>query len=122
MKEKSLAIQAGILASAGLTTKIIGFVYRIPMANILGNTGNGIYSVAFGIYGIVLTLSSYSMPISVSKLVSEKAAVGSKEDSIKVFRVAMLVSVIVGALAAMGLYLERMGWQECITKQDWKCH
>ena len=49
MKEKSLAIQAGILASAGLTTKIIGFVYRIPMANILGNTGNGIYSVAFGI-------------------------------------------------------------------------
>ena len=104
MKEKSLAIQAGILASAGLTTKIIGFVYRIPMANILGNTGNGIYSVAFGIYGIVLTLSSYSMPISVSKLVSEKAAVGSKEDSIKVFRVAMLVSVIVGAFAAMGLY------------------
>ena len=59
MKEKSLAIQAGILTSAGLTTKIIGFVYRIPMANILGNTGNGIYSVAFGIYGIVLTLSSY---------------------------------------------------------------
>ena len=44
------------------------------------------------------------MPISVSKLVSEKAAVGSKEDLIKVFRVAMLVSVIVGALAAMGLY------------------
>lgn len=48
MKEKSLAIQAGILASAGLITKIIGFVYRIPMANILGNTGNAIEG--FGTY------------------------------------------------------------------------
>ena len=34
MKEKSFAMQAGILASAGLITKVIGFVYRIPMANI----------------------------------------------------------------------------------------
>ena len=33
--EKSFAIQAGILASAGLITKVIGFLYRIPMANIL---------------------------------------------------------------------------------------
>ena len=55
MKEESLAIQAGILASAGLTTKIIGFVYRIPMANILGNTGNGIYSVASFLFFFIIT-------------------------------------------------------------------
>lgn len=66
-------MQASILASAGLITKVIGFVYRIPMANILGNTGNGIYSVAFGIYSIALTLSSYSVPVALSKLISEKS-------------------------------------------------
>ena len=72
-KSKSFVMQASILASAGLITKVIGFVYRIPMSNILGNTGNGINSVAFGIYSIALTLSSYSVPVALSKLISEKS-------------------------------------------------
>lgn len=101
---KSLALQASVLASAGLITKIIGFIYRIPMANILGNTGNGIYSVAFGIYSIVLTLSSYSMPISISKLISEKMADENEIAAQKIFRISLLVSVIVGAIASFGLY------------------
>ena len=72
--KKSLVMQGSILALAGIISKIIGFIYRIPMANIMGNTGNGLYSVAFGIYNIALTLSSYSMPLAVSKLMSERIA------------------------------------------------
>ena len=63
--ERNMLMQGTILAAAGFLTKIIGFVYRIPMANLLGNDGNGIYSVAFGIYNIALTLSSCSMPLAV---------------------------------------------------------
>ncbi len=106
--EKSFAMQAGILASAGLITKIIGFLYRIPMANILGNTGNGIYSVAFSIYSIVLTLSSYSMPISVSKLISEKRAEGEKEAD-KIFKVSVIISILFGMIASLGLFLGANG-------------
>ena len=42
--------QGGILAMASLIVRIIGMVYRIPMSNILGEEGNGIYAVAFEIY------------------------------------------------------------------------
>lgn len=58
-KKASLIIQGSILASAGLISKLIGFFYRLQITNILGEQGNGIYSVAFGIYSIALTLSSY---------------------------------------------------------------
>ena len=51
-KKKNMLLQGGILAGAGLITKIIGFVYRMFMSNMLGDEGNGLYSVAFGIYGI----------------------------------------------------------------------
>ena len=54
--ERNMLMQGTILAAAGFLTKIIGFVYRIPMANLLGNDGNGIYSVAFGIYNIISTV------------------------------------------------------------------
>ena len=99
---KSLVFQSLILAGAGLLTKIIGFIYRIPMANILGNTGNGVYSVAFGIYGIMLTLSSYSMPISISKIISEQS---KTESSIKILHITLFISSVIGLISAFTLFI-----------------
>lgn len=97
--KKSLFVQGTILAAAGIITKMIGFIYRIPMANILGDQGNGIYSVAFGIYNIALTLSSYSMPQAVSKLVAEKIATGQERNKIRIFIRALIFAFIAGMAA-----------------------
>ena len=97
--KKSLVIQGSILAMAGLISKVIGFLYRIPMANILGNEGNGLYSVSFGIYNIALTLSSYSMPLAVSKLVSARIARGKYKNSQRMFNIAILFSLTTGLIA-----------------------
>ena len=58
---KNFLVQGSILAIAGVITKIIGAVYRIPLVNILGDKGMGYYGVAFQIYAIALTLTSYSL-------------------------------------------------------------
>lgn len=101
---KSLVYQGSILALAGIISKIIGFIYRIPMANIMGNIGNGVYSVAFGIYNIVLTLSSYSMPLAVSKLMSERLAKKEYKNAHKLFREAFIFAFIAGSIAAIVLF------------------
>lgn len=102
--KKSLLVQGGILAGAGLITKIIGFIYRIPMGNILGEQGNGIYTVSFGIYNIALTLSSYSMPLAVSKTVSARLAKDEKQNVKRVFKDALILALVVGTIAMMALY------------------
>lgn len=102
--KKSIVLQGSILAMAGIISKIIGFIYRIPMANIMGNTGNGLYSVAFGIYNIALTMSSYSMPIAVSKLMSERLAKGQYKDADKVFKRALLFAMTTGLIASLLLF------------------
>ena len=53
---KKFIIHGGILAMAGILVRIIGMVYRIPLLNIIGSEGNGIYSVAYNIYNIALIL------------------------------------------------------------------
>ena len=102
--KKSFLIQGSILAGAGILTKIIGFIYRIPMSNLLGDRGNGVYTVAFGIYNIALTLSSYSMPLAVSKLVAARLAKGEKQNAKRVFRDAFFFAVFMGLLACLALY------------------
>ena len=98
MKQKynPMLMQGAILAIAGIFTKIIGFFYRIPMANLLGEEGNGIYSVSFGIYNVALTLSSYSFPLAVSKLVSTRLAKKERKNAQHVFSTVLLFSIIVG--------------------------
>ncbi len=102
--KNTIYLQGIILAAAGILTKIIGFVYRIPMANLLGDQGNGIYSVAFGIYNIALTLSSYSLPLAVSKLVSYRVAKKEYRNARRVFRDSLFFALIVGTAACVLLY------------------
>ena len=102
--KKSLVMQGSILALAGIVSKIIGFLYRIPMANLMGNTGNGLYSVAFGIYNVALTLSSYSMHLAISKLMSERLSKKENKNAHRLFYRAFLLAVVTGGLACAALY------------------
>lgn len=103
-KEKNFLLQGSILAVAGVITKLIGAVYRVPLVNILGDKGMGYYGVAFQIYAIALTLTSYSLPLAVSKLVSARVAIGEYKNSYKVFRGAMSFAVAAGGLVGAGIF------------------
>lgn len=103
-KRNSLVIQGAILALAGIITKIIGFVYRIPMANMLGDEGNGIYSVAFGIYNVALTLSSYSLPLAISKMMSKRLATGSHKNAYSLLKRVLIFALIAGSAAFFVLF------------------
>lgn len=95
---KNFLVQGSILAVAGVITKIIGAVYKVPLIHILGDEGMGYYGVAFQIYSIALTLTSYGLPLAVSKLVSARVARGEYRNSYRVFRGAMTLAIVVGGV------------------------
>ena len=97
--------QGIILASAGIITKIIGFIYRIPMLNFMGLDGQGYYDIAFQVYTIALTISSYSLPLAVSKLVSTRMAKGERKNAYRVFKAAMLFAFVAGGLITLVVLL-----------------
>ena len=96
--------QGSILAIASILVRVIGLVYRIPMANIIGNEGNGIYSAAFEIYNLLLIISSYGMPMAVSKMVSAKCAKKQYKNAYYIFRCSMIFSIVSGGLAALFVF------------------
>lgn len=96
--------QGSILAAASLIVRIIGMLYRFPMSNIIGEEGNGIYSVAFEIYDVILIISSYSLPLAISKIISAKRVRKEHRNINKVFKCAMIFALISGSIAASVLY------------------
>lgn len=115
--EDSLLVQGSILAAAGLVTKLLGFLYRVPMANLLGEQGNGIYSVAFSIYNIALTLSSYSLPSAVSKLISERLGRGERRSAERMYRTALIFALL-GGLAAFAVLFFGADYLEHVYRRD----
>ena len=97
-------VQGSILAVASIISRIIGLVYRIPMNSILGDIGNGYYSCAFDIYNVILIISSYSLPLAVSKTVSAKVAKGQFNTAYQVLKGALTFALVVGSIAALVVY------------------
>lgn len=101
----SIVKQAGVLAAAGILVKIIGVLYRSPLTSLIGDEGNGYYSVAYNIYIIILMLSSYNIPAAVSKLIAEKLALGQYKNAHRVFICSLWYVMVMGVIAAAVLYL-----------------
>lgn len=95
---------AMILSVAVFISKLIGILYRIPLTGALGDAGNGISAPAYQVYMVMLTLSSVALPTAISKMVSERMAIGAYEDAQKVYKVAMIYSTLTGIVLAAALW------------------
>ncbi|WP_026669864.1 putative polysaccharide biosynthesis protein [Butyrivibrio sp. AE3006] len=103
-KKKSMLMQGGILASAGLICSVIGLLYRGPLTGIIGDEGNGYYSSAYNIYNIVLLISSYSIPSAMSKIISQKLAVHEYRNAQRIFHCALIYVCIMGGLGSLFVF------------------
>jgi len=114
---KHIIKQGTILAAASVISRIIGMLYRSPMAAVIGDKGNGLYSFAFEIYSIALILSSYSMPLAVSKLLSARFAKKEYKNADKIYKFAYIFAAVSGMVMALILFfgagtIERLSGHE----------
>ena len=90
---------AAILAAAGLISKFIGALFRIPMMNIIGSTGMSYYQMAYPIYSFLLIISTAGLPTAISKMVAENIALGNHRDAHRVFQLSVRLMLISGGIA-----------------------
>ena len=105
-KQTSFMKNVLMLMVAQVAIKILGFLYRLVIINIegFGDTGNGYYSTGYQIYSLLLTLSSVGIPTVISKLVSERVAVGDHKGAHKIFKTALKTFTTIGIVMSLGLF------------------
>lgn len=100
-KNNNFIVQGSILAIAGILSRIIGMLFRIPMLSIIGEDGMGVYSTAYSIYNILLMISSYSLPQAVSKLISVKNARKQYRNVRQIFWISLVFGAVLGFAASL---------------------
>jgi len=114
-KKNNYLVQGSILAVSSVIVRFIGMLYKIPLTRIIGDEGMGNYTAAYEIYNLALLLSSYSIPLAVSKLISASEAVRQHRASYKIFATAMATALVLGGLASITVFAGANIWSK-ITK------
>ena len=95
---------AAILTVGVIIMKLLGFFYKIPLGNILGDEGYSMFMGAYSIYNIFFTLATAGLPVALSRLVAEADANGRIRQEEKTFRVALVSFTALGLLFAAILF------------------
>lgn len=105
-QKQSFLAGAIIISVGGFVSKLLGAVYRIPLTNILGGEGMGIYQMVYPLYCILLTVSASGIPTGISRLISSGRGAGAERQAFRLYGavgvIGMLIMFVLSApLAAL---------------------
>lgn len=105
MKKNSLLVGTSILVFGAVISKIVGAVYRIFLANIVGGEGIGMYQLIMSVYSFLVVLVTSGIPLAISKLIADCNANDKQSHKSKIIKLSMLFLAIISILLSIILIL-----------------
>lgn len=96
-----------MLAAIGIVAKMIGALYRVPLTNIVGAEGMGLYQMVFPLYTVLLAFCGGGITSAVSRVVAKHTALGNDAAALRALKAAILPLIGVSALSTAGVMLLR---------------
>lgn len=108
---------AAILTAGVVIMKILGAIYKIPLQNILGDTGYGYFNAAYVIYNVLLTISTAGFPVALSRLIAEANTLGRPLQARRTFGVASWLLFALGFVLSALMLIFPTGMAELLVSQ-----
>ncbi len=104
MTNKTYIKNTALLFTAMAVTKIVGALFKIPLANILGGTGMGYFSTAYNLYSPVFALTAAGVPTVIMRLTAKNIALGRRANALHMKKTCMMLFSVVGAIGMMMIW------------------
>lgn len=105
MNSKNAFIRGTLfLTFAGITSRFMGFFYRIFLANTIGAEGMGIYQLIFPIYSVCFSLCASGIETAISKLTAEKLALGKSSEVFGVLKAGLSITMVLAVSCSLIIY------------------
>ena len=114
MKKQTFIAGTIILTIGGFIAKIIGAFYKIPLTNILGSAGMGIYYLVFPLYNLMFIFSSSGISVAITKLIAEARVNKVKKNETTYLKAGLLIGFVVSFLFAiiMAVFAEKIAYSQ----------
>jgi stage V sporulation protein B len=105
LSKDSLVKGTFILTVAALVARALGVVQRVPLVYLLQEKGMAWYGIAFNLYSVLLVVATAGVPSALSKMISERTALGRHAEAERIYRAAVLFSLAAGVIMTSLLYV-----------------
>lgn len=100
-KKQSFLQGAALLASAVVIVKIIGALYKIPLANIIDDAGFGYFNNAYDIYSVLLMISTAGLPVAMSRMIAEANSLGRYGQIRRIYQTCLGIFLLLGGIGSI---------------------
>ena len=105
MKKESFLKGALISTVCIILSKILGIIYVIPFHAVIGEKGGALYSYAYTIYNLFLTLSTVGLPLAISKIVSEYNTLDYQDAKKRSYKIALRFTLCLSIVSSISLFI-----------------
>lgn len=94
-----------ILTLAAFTARFLGLIQRVPLKHLLGDAGMASYGISYNLYHVILIIATAGIPSALSKLISERTALGKDGEAQHIFNAAVIFAIFIGIIATVLVWL-----------------
>lgn len=99
--KKNLVQGVAILSIAGIISKVIGAAFRVPLTNMIGADGIGIYTGGYSAYTLLLAVATSGIPVAISRLVAEYSTMGRYRQARHVLKTSLWLLALIGSVLTL---------------------
>lgn len=104
LKKTVFIKNAAILTASSLILRFAGIIFKVWLAKKIGSEGIGLYQLVFSVYVLASTFATSGISTAVTRLVAEEQALGTKKTTLRIFKRAILLTLIIAFISAFVLY------------------
>lgn len=105
--ERSFGRSAAALAVIGIVAKLIGALYRVPLTNIVGAEGMGLYQMVFPLYTVLLAFCGSGVTSAVSRVCAKYMSRGNEAAAMRALKAAFVPLLGVSLASSVAVALLR---------------
>ena len=96
IKKQTFLQGTAVLAMATVLVKLMGFLFKVPLNNIIGEDGFGYFNTAYDVYNVLLMISTTGLPVAMSRMISQAQTLGNHAQIKRIYRTSLYVFLTIG--------------------------
>ena len=103
-KKQGFVFGALILMLSNIIVKVVGALFKIPLANVIGDQAMGYFSSAYAIYSMCFLISTAGLPVAISRMIASARARNNVKESDRIYKVSLFLFILIGLLGSSILF------------------
>lgn len=103
MNENKFLKNTFLLAVASILSKLIGFVFRVPLTNMIGAEGIGLFNYGHTLYAALVSFIVAGVPLAMSKMIAERIADEKYDEAHRIFKLSFVGMFFIGLMMSLVL-------------------